>query len=83
MFVSKCAKCGKHRTRWAIEIPRKSECPNCGSKLAIHDEIVGLDLNYDGLLQSRDTNQEEWQDTLGKTVDIFMSGKLPNVISIN
>jgi len=83
MFVSKCAKCGKHRVRWVTSIPKRSRCPNCGSKLAIHDEIITLNLSYEGLLQSRDTCQEEGQDYLEKTVDIFLNGKLQNVTSAN
>ena len=83
MFASKCAKCGKHRVRWSLSISEKRECPNCGSNLAIHDEIVELDLDYEALFQSLDNHQEEWQKALEKTIAIYLNGKLPNVTSVN
>ena len=79
----KCAKCGKHRIRWPLSIQERKECSHCGSNLAIHDEIVELDLDYVTLMQLRDRYQEEWQDDLEKTIAIHLNGKLPNVISVN
>jgi DNA-directed RNA polymerase subunit RPC12/RpoP len=82
MFASKCAKCGKHRVRWVVAIPQKSECPNCGSKLAIHDEIVELDLNQHGLLQRRDIYHAECQDSFENTFEL-QNKSLPSSTSVN
>ena len=83
MLASKCAKCSKHYFGWALSIPEHQKCPYCGSKLAIHDETIDLDIDYETLLQSLDNHREEWQESLEKTMAIHLNGKLPNVTSVN
>jgi DNA-directed RNA polymerase subunit RPC12/RpoP len=83
MLASKCAKCGKHFVGWALSTPENQKCPYCGSKLAIHDETIDLDVDYSTLLQSVDSNQSEWQRSLEKTMAIYLNGGLPNITSAN
>ena len=83
MLASKCAKCGKHFVGWALSIPENQKCRHCGSKLAIHDETVDLDVDYEGLLQSLDNHQDEWQQSLEKTMAVYFREGLPNITSAN
>ena len=83
MFTSKCAKCGKYSVGWPISMPESQRCRHCGSNLAIHDEIVELNLNYAGLLQPLDTHQAECQEALGKPLAIYLNGRLPSITSTN
>jgi DNA-directed RNA polymerase subunit RPC12/RpoP len=71
MLASKCTKCGKHFVGWSLSVPDNQKCPRCGSKLAIHDEAAELDLDYERLRQSMDTNLEEWQEALEKTLAVY------------
>ncbi len=83
MLASKCAKCGKHFVGWSLALPENQRCRYCGSKLAIHDETIDLNVDYGTLLQSMDSNQSEWQGLLEKTMAIYLNGGLPNINSAN
>ncbi len=83
MLVSKCARCGKQYFGWALSNPEHQKCPYCGSRLAIHNEAIELDLDYDSLRQSMNNNLEEWQAVLEKTLALHLTGKLPNITSAN
>jgi DNA-directed RNA polymerase subunit RPC12/RpoP len=83
MLASKCARCGKHFIGWALSIPENQKCPYCGSKLAIHDETIDHEIDYERLLQSIDTKQYEWQQSLERTLAVYFRDGLSNVTSAN
>jgi len=83
MLVGKCAKCGKQYFGWALSKRDNQKCPYCASTLAIYDEAVELDLDYESLRQSMDNNVEEWQQALERTLAVYFREGLPNVTSAN
>ena len=83
MLASKCAKCGKHFVGWALSVPKNQKCPYCGSKLAIHDETIDLNVDYGTLLQPMDNRMSEWEQSLEKTFAVYFREGLSNVNSTN
>jgi len=83
MLASKCAKCGKYFVGWSLAIPENQRCRYCGSKLAIHDETIYHEVDYEGLLQSVDHQPDEWQQALERTLAVYFREGLPNVTSAN
>jgi DNA-directed RNA polymerase subunit RPC12/RpoP len=83
MLASKCARCGKYFVGWSLAIPENQRCRYCGSQLAIHDETIYHEIDYERLLQSIDIKQDEWQQALEKTLSIYLNGRLTNVTSDN
>jgi DNA-directed RNA polymerase subunit RPC12/RpoP len=83
MLASKCAKCGKCFVGWALSVPGNQKCPYCGSKLAIHDDTVDLDVDYASLLQSIVNHPDAWQQSLERTLAVYFREGLPDVISAN
>ena len=83
MLASKCAKCKKHFVGWALSLPEYKICPYCGSKLAIHDETIELDVGYENLLQAINNRPIEWQESLEKTLAVYFRKGSPNISSAN
>ncbi len=83
MLASKCAKCGKYYIGWALSIPENQKCPYCGSRLAIHDNTVDLDVDYEELYKSLYNHHDEWLQLLEKTLAVYLRAGLPYVISTN
>ena len=83
MLASKCAKCGKHFVGWALSLPEHQKCPYCGSKLAIHDETIELDIGYENLLQAINSSPIEWQESLERTMALYLNSKIPDSTSAN
>ena len=83
MLASRCAKCGKYFIGWSLSIPESHKCPHCGSQLAIHDDTVCHEVDWDAILQSMDTHQDAGQYLIEKTVGIHLNGRLPNFTSAN
>lgn len=83
MLASKCAKCGKHFVGWSLALPENQRCRYCGSRLAIHDDTVCHEVDYEGLLRSLDHKSDEWQQALEKTLAVYFRDGLPNFTSVN
>jgi DNA-directed RNA polymerase subunit RPC12/RpoP len=83
MLASKCVKCGKHYVGWALSIPENQKCPYCKSTLAIHDDTIDLDVNYEDLYKSLYDHPNEWQELLQNTMTVSLRKGLPNTTSAN
>lgn len=83
MLASKCAKCGKHYVGWALSIPENQRCPFCKSTLAIHDDTVAFDLDFEKLYESLYDCPDEWQLLLRNSLTIHLMEGLPNITSVN
>ena len=83
MLASKCVKCGKHFVGWSLEIPGNQKCRYCGSTLAIHDDAIDLDVNYEDLYKSLYDHPDEWQQLLRNTMAVYLREGLPNITSAN
>ena len=46
MLVGRCTKCYQRYFGWALSVTEYQICPNCGSKLAIHDETMDAAPEY-------------------------------------
>jgi len=72
MLVGKCKKCHKRYLGWALSKTEYQTCPNCGTKLTIHNETMEPTLDSKTPLPPLEKCEKEWQNLLEKSMAIFL-----------